>query len=409
MIHAGHDGSFVLFADHLLDGTGGPPVEDPAVVVGDGRIVAVHARHDGWRPPAGVPVIQEPGSTLIPGLIDTHVHLSMSAAPTRAEVMRDFADEDPARMMAGAAQRAQRCLAAGVTTVRDCGGPDLLMPRLRDERDAGRWVGPRILAAGTPLTTTGGHLHWMGRICDSAEDLRAGVRWLVEHGADFIKIALTGGMSTPGSDPFHAQYTAEQLCPAVEEAHRGGRRVAVHVLSSAGIRVALTAAVDTIEHGWSISGIAQDFEPALAVAMAATPTFGSVTANHALRELLPSDGMPGDLAELERRLIPHRGLREAGVPLVVHSDAGGPGTRFEDFALSIEVFHRGMGGTASEAVQAASGTAASCLGLGRDLGTIEPGKLADIVVTDGNLAKDVRGLRHVRKVFMEGRLVFQLG
>jgi imidazolonepropionase-like amidohydrolase len=208
-------------------------------------------------------------------------------------------------------------------------------------------------------------------------------------------------MMTPGSDPYTPQFAPEDLAAAVDEAHALGLRVAGHVLCSAGLRDALAAGVDTIEHCWTITGAGQDYDPALPEAMARSGSFGSVTAHWALRSLLE----PDDRAELRRRLEPHRQLHAAGVPLVAHSDAGTPGTRFDEFPLTVEAYLHGIDVTMSEAVRAATATAADALGLAEEIGAVAPGRRADLVAFDGDLRTDPRALRRVRRVVQEGRVV----
>jgi imidazolonepropionase-like amidohydrolase len=302
-------------------------------------------------------------------------------------------------------QRAQAALAAGVTTVRDCGSASLTNVSLRESRDAGYWIGPRIFACGLPLTTTGGHLHGFGLRCDSAEELRRGVRWNAEHQADFIKIALTGGMSTPGSNPGRAQYSIDELNSAVEDAHRLGLKVAVHALSTEGVRIAAAARVDTLEHGWTVTGQAQDFETAVVGAVAEAGLFASVTAHRHLRAFLPTDSNPGNPEEIIRRLTPHRALRAAGVPVVVHSDSDGVKNVFSDFAQSVEVFQIGMGCNTPEAIAAATHLPATAIGAADRLGALCPGMLADVLVVQGRVSSDIRSLRMVRDVFLDGRPV----
>jgi imidazolonepropionase-like amidohydrolase len=165
--------------------------------------------------------------------------------------------------------------------------------------------------------------------------------------------------------------------------------------------VAIDAGIDTIEHGWTITASRQDVDESLAAAMASAGITGSVTAHVALRTLLQE----GDLDALRLRLAAHRRFRAAGVRLVVHSDAGTPGTLFSDFALSVEAFMAGLQTTMTEAIEAATALPAEALGLADDLGTVESGKWADIVAVEGDLRGDPRALRRVQTVVLGGREV----
>jgi imidazolonepropionase-like amidohydrolase len=241
----------------------------------------------------------------------------------------------------------------------------------------------------------------MGLVAHGPEELRAAVRELVDEDVDFVKVMATGGMLTVGSDPYTAQYSESELAALVEEAHGRGRRVAAHVLCAAGLRAALGAGVDTVEHGWTITGRPQDRDDALTADIVAAGTFMSVTAHTALRTLLEE----GDLAELRRRLDAHRRLRQAGATVLVHSDAGTPGTTFGEFALSVEAFARGLGTTPAEAIEAATSIPAAALGLEHEIGSVEAGRRADLLVLRGDVSSDLRALREVERVFQDGRSV----
>jgi imidazolonepropionase-like amidohydrolase len=391
-------GEYALVADVLVDGSGTEPVERPVVVVRDGRIASV-----GDRVPRGVPAVDLAGCTLLPGLVDSHVHLALRAElPTDETIaFAQTASED--ELLAAMRRQAEEALRAGQTTLRDCGAPSRVALAAREACGRGDWLGPRLLVAGRPVTIATGHCHWMGLVATGADGLRAAVEELVEEGVDFVKVMATGGMMTAGSDPYTPQYSQEELAALADEAHARGRRVAAHVLCAAGLRLALAAGIDTIEHGWTITGERQDVDDSLAAAMAASPAMGSVTAHHALRSLLRE----GDLAALRDRLAWHRRFRDAGVRLVVHSDAGTPGTAFGDFAESVEVYMLGLDTSVAEAVAAATSTAAAALGLERETGTVAPGLVADLLAVEGDLRADVRALRRVRRVIRDGRTVVE--
>ena len=201
----------------------------------------------------------------------------------------------------------------------------------------------------------------------------------------------SGGMMTASSDPYAAQYTAEQLAELVAEARRHGRRVAAHALSAAGVRAAVAAPVDTLEHCTTTTDRHQDYDPSLAPEIAAAGIVVGVTAHRPLRALLAA----GELDAIHARLAPHRHLRAAGVALTVHSDAGTPGTRFDALAESVEIFRHGLETTTEQAVQAATGTAARALGIEADSGLVAPGYRADLLAVDGDLLADIRALRRV--------------
>jgi imidazolonepropionase-like amidohydrolase len=388
-------GRVILTADRLIDGTGGPPVDRPAVTLDDGWIVAVERREEGWTPALRARVVEEPGATIVPGYVDAHLHLAFPAPNTSP------ADADQRRL---AVSHARACLLGGVTTLRDLGSGGAAGLHARDAWSPG-FAGPRILSAGLPITTPDGHCHWFGRHAVTGADLRAAVRELVAGGADVIKVMATGGMTTPGTDPRHPQYSVAALAAAVDEAHRLGRRVAAHALGTAGVRAAIAAGVDTLEHGWTITGREQGFDPAVVDEVRQSRVTASVTAHEALRSLLPSDDAPGDLAELRRRLVPHRALADAGVPIIVHSDCGPHATRYDGFGESIRAFALGMAASVPEAIRAATLVPATALGLDDEIGAVTSGRRADLVVLDGDPTTDLGALSRIRRVLRDGQVV----
>jgi imidazolonepropionase-like amidohydrolase len=396
--------STVLVADVLFDGAGPEPLERPAVTVAGERLASVEQRGPAWRPPPDATVLDLTGCTLTPGLIDAHVHLAFDAgdgAHTIAFMQEGSEDEIVATMR----QNAAAALRGGLTTVRDCGSPGTTAVRLRAERSQGALASPRLLVSGRPITTRTGHCHWIGLVAESEPQVRDAVRTLVAEDVDFVKVMATGGMMTPGSDPYTAQYTAEELAALVEEAHAAGRRVAAHVLSAEGLRRAVLAGVDTVEHCWTITGARQDHDETTWQRMAEREIIGSVTGHHTLRSMVDADDVDG----LRARLAAHRRLRDAGVTLLVHSDAGTPGTLVGEFAKSVEAFMLGLDTTAAEAIQAATAAPALALGLAGEVGTVEAGKRADLLAVEGDVRADIRALRRVACVVQDGRIVVRDG
>jgi imidazolonepropionase-like amidohydrolase len=393
-----------IVADFLIDGSGALPMKNPEIRIRDGRFVSVGSTTQ-LEAEDGSHLLRFPGCTAIPGLIDSHVHLSLSPDVTAADVAGDVATTPDDQLLLRAERNARLALLAGVTTLRDCGGPHNIPLMLRDAIRAGVVIGPRLLVSGRPITTTGGHCHFMGERADSEDEMRRATRSLCGDGVDFIKVMATGGMLTPGSNAAAAQYSVAELKACVEEAHRLGRRVAAHVLCSEGVRFSVAAGIDTIEHCWSIAGGPQDADDETIQCLAASGSFGSVTAHRSLRGLL-GEGLEG-FAELRRRLAPHRAMRQAGVPLPVHSDAGIPGTRFESFRLSVEAYRRGLETSVEEAVRAATHLPATALGIGDRLGKVESGYISDLVVIRGNPHDDDFFSSDVLLVMLQGESVVE--
>jgi len=404
----------IVRAGTLFDGTGTATAPSRSIVIEDGRIEAVTATTA--MPREGDRLLDCGGKFILPGLIDSHVHLAFAAGPDHESTRAILAHDSDATLVLREARHAQECLLAGITTVRDCGGRDLSSLALRDAIRDGLLVGPRILASGRPITTTAGHLHFCGIRADSADEARRASRSLIEAGADFIKVMATGGNMTPGSNPARPQYSQAELTALVEDAHRLGRPVAAHVGCVEGIRRCLQAEVDTIEHGnWLLDDGTVGFDPALAEQWARQGTYlGLPVAGYDRVNLLPEThaseaARDRALQALWAKYEPFRHLRAAGVPVMVSSDAGVRLTPFPAFCLSLEAFAFAMDVSPADTILAATAVAARGLGLADELGTIEPGKRADLLVIDGDPLQDLSQLRRVHLVLREGKVVVDRG
>jgi imidazolonepropionase-like amidohydrolase len=233
----------VLTAPRVIIGS--ETVADGAVVLGD-RLVSWAGRAQALPEEyAGLPRTDYPGATIVPGLIDSHVHLGFDGGPDPAARMRAETDEQQLVLML---RNARDLLGVGVTTARDLGARSFLGVVVRDAIASGLARGPRLVVAGPPVTVTGGHCWFMGGEADSEDDLRRIVRTHHKHGADLIKVMSTGGFMTEGSAPWYAQFTSAQLAVIVEEAARVDKPVAAHAHGIEGIRRAVDAGVTTLEH-----------------------------------------------------------------------------------------------------------------------------------------------------------------
>jgi imidazolonepropionase-like amidohydrolase len=392
-------GSVTIVADLLFDGSGGPPLEDPVVTVEGGRIRDVRQRPQRWSQPTEE-VHDFRGCTIVPGLIDPHCHLALDPTLAAEDSIAFATGASETEIVSLMERNARLAAASGITTLRDCGSPGHVGVAMRQIALRSGGAHPRLLVSGRPITTPLGHCHWMGLAAESGEELREAVATLAEEGVDFIKVMATGGMMTHTSDPFSAQYTSAQLTELVSEARRRNRRVAAHALCAAGVRAALAAGVNTLEHCVSTQGAPQDHDPSLDAAIADAGIIVGLTAHGPMRELLRA----GDTKTIRERLAPHRRMLEAGVELTVHSDGGTPGSHFDAFAESIEIFRLGLDTSTAEAVRAATSSAAAALGIEDQTGLLAAGMRADLAVLDGDLGTDIRALRRVVAVAQEGQM-----
>ena len=411
----------------LIDGAGSAPIPRSTVLIGrDGQILAAGPSND-ITAPGGVPNIDASGMTLLPGLIDAHVHLAWDKTLYSDRSAEDYQvrlrTRNPGRELVRASYHAQLALAAGVTTVRDCGSDDFSVLALRDAIKAGEFAGPRILASGRPITTTAGHLY-SGWGVDSADEVRKAVRFLASRRVDFIKLVASGGTTTPGTDVARAQYTLAEIRAAVQDAHRLGLQVAVHAISTDSIRLAAEAGVDTIEH---CSWIGADARTAKTDEAAVDwMVKNSVRVDHAIipRPSMfpdetgksPSAGEKWMLNLLNVRWPFLHHMREQGVCVSLATDAcfgTWPGTPywpgFQDLARACEVIVRNAGFSPMEAIGMVTREAARALRLDLEIGTVERGKRADLLLLARNPLEDIRALREVEVVLQNGRVAARSG
>ena len=349
---------------------------EPVVVIADGKIVS--------EPPGDLPVIDLGDVTLLPGLVDSHVHLAFDPFG----VATDQTDPDDV-VLARIRANALEALQAGITTVRDLGDRGYLTLQARD-------AGPEVLVSGPPVTTTGGHCWFLGGEADGLDGVRAAVTERVERGVDVVKIMATGGSITPGSSPFHQQYTTEELRAAVEIAHAAGIPVTVHAHASTGIKAAVDAGVDSVEHAFFLApgGLAVDWDT-VDTLVRKEIYVSTTTARRPTAE--PATPVSLTLRENFGR------MRERGVKLVCSSDAGiGPFKRFDSLPHGVIEFGELLGFSNADALASATSVAARACGIGDRKGRIAPGHDADLLAVAGNPLQDLSALLDVRAVFRNG-------
>lgn len=378
----------IVRAGVLYDGTMNAPRRNADIVIEDGRIREI-------RDASGE--FDHQAACVTPGMVNAHAHLEMSGQPDPLNVSKV---SNTVQRTLHAVENARKSVRAGVTAIRDVGASDAIAIEVRDAIEQGRIPGPRMRAAGRVLCMTGGHGWPIGRAVDSPWDARKGVREQRLDGADCIKLIATGGVLTKGAVPGIAQLTVDEMAAACEEAHRHEMRVAAHAIGTQGIKDALRAGVDSIEHGHMLD----DEAIALFKERGAylVPTLMAPTC---ILEHAQTGGQPEYVVRKARDVNEHmlqniRHAFEAGVKIAGGSDAGTPFNYHEDYAEEIVLMHELLGMTPQQALHAGTAAAAELIGLHR--GTLEQGEYADLLLLETDIDRGLSALRQPAAVMKAG-------
>jgi imidazolonepropionase-like amidohydrolase len=409
------DRVLVLHAGRLLDRPGQTPRGASTVLIRNGKIEAIR---DGFQDVAAYPgaqVIDLRDKFVLPGLIDSHVHLDSDRAGQ--EGLIESLTNSPAYFAYEAAVNARKTLAAGFTTVRNLGNGDGVTLALRDAIAAGKVPGPRIVDAGNGISTTSGHgdsslglspdlaehAH-QENLCDGVESCRRAVRLQIRRGVDVIKIMTTGGVNSRIGAGLGRQMFDDEAKALIETAHLYGKKVAVHAHGADGINTALRNGADSIEHGTLLDE--EGIKLFLKTGAYYVPTLSTV--NGYLERIAkdPNAYPPEVRAKIDWRItITGQALQKAfprGVKIAFGTDAGVSkhGRNADEFEFMVK---HGM--PASEAIKAATVNAADLLGLASEVGTLEAGKRADLIAVTGDPLKDVTVLKKVEWVMKDGKVL----
>ena len=403
----------LISADRVIDAKGGPPIQHGAVLTRGTEIVAVGPAHE-IRAPDGAPVMHHayPGATILPGMVDCHTHNNGFGDGRNGEDLAALEDEI---LTVQAAGNARRSLFSGVTTIRENGPKNMTMFRLRDAINDGLTLGPRMILCGRPISIIGGHMSYFGGEVTGETDCRAMTRQLIKEGADYIKITATGG-STPSSFPLRPAFNLDELKTITDEAHKFGKLTATHSTAIQGIINSLDANVDMIIHCvYKEPNNEDNFRVDVAERIGEQGAYVNPTLHvgrSRIWSLMQKDRESGlsseDLIsldetkrELEVRMEDNRRMIEMGVKVITGSDSS-----WGDYQLGNTVYETELlvdaGYSHMQGVLSVTKWASEALGVDDIVGTLEPGKQADILVVNGDPSKDVNDLWNVADVFYRG-------
>jgi len=400
----------VIRCGRLIDGIGSAPVEDAVVVIRGERITAVGGAGE-VEVPEDAEDIDASGMTVMPGLIDAHVHFSGARSHRFGE--RILVPEGVRLLRA--AKDAEAALEAGYTTMKCCGGKNSLY--LKRAIKEGTIRGPRIVAAGYALTQTFGHgdMHYFPldyvkklnpALCDGKEDCIRAARFALREGADFIKVSTTGGVMSERDRPESTQFTLEELEAIVQEARHVGTFCTAHAQGTEGVKNAIKAGFKTIDHGIYLDDEAIEMMKERDVIL--VPTFSIVKQiiDHGADHGIVEWGLRKAREAYKAHIDSCRRAYEAGVKIAAGTDFGSaPLFRMGTNAMELGLLVKNCGMTPMEALVATTKTAAEACGLEKETGTVEAGKQADLIVVDGDPLGDVRILEKIERI----RLVMKAG
>lgn len=386
----------LLKATRLINGISPSERKEVVIAIEGGLITEVNDEVHSMESDA-TELIDCTGLCLMPGLIDCHTHTQMDAGKWVPEEIVDRSDK---RLYKQSLNNIHTALESGVTAVRDNAARQTPILELREMLRSGQTRGPRLMVSGAAITRREGHCWFIGVTAETDEQLLTVIRRHIKEGVDFLKVMATGGNLTPTSNPRRAQFDLEQLKIVVREAHATGLKVSAHAHGTEGIRQCVEAGVDSIDHcSWLGRDDGFEFDPKIAALMARKGTYVVPTLSTIFERFSEHPEM------LERRLSNLRSMADMGVSMVAGTDAGVDGVPFGRPWREIELLSR-SGLSNFDAIKAATSTAAQCLDIADQVGTVVSGKEADLIALDGNPLEDLRALRKIKMVMKSGEVIF---
>ena len=400
---------YIIQSERLIDGSGSIPVQKGAIVIEGDKISKICSSNELTEADKNqAEVLSVPGGSILPGFIEMHSHIHCSS---EADAYEHITTESNETFLLRGTQAVRSALSSGVTTMRDLGSRNEVVFPLREGITNGIIPGPRLLVAGTPITTTGGHCNMFGTEANTSEEVVKAIRQQFKLGADCIKIMSTGGGFTPGTNVRAPQYSSEILKKAVNDAERLGLKVAAHCHAAEGVKNCVEAGIHNLIHcSWLSSNPSElyDYDGDVADQIAekgiyVDPTLALSHLNKLRGRAIRPDS--GAMRDPEKRFEILRDMWKRGVKFVTGMDSGMTNAHFDDFAYIPEVMVKNMDISPLEAITCATKTSAECLGMEEEIGTLEAGKSADVIVVNGDPSKDITKLHDVNTIISQGTLV----
>ncbi len=384
----------------LIDGTGKEPVENAYMLVEDDRILKI-GEVDELKSTNGLVEVDLQGKTVMPGLINSHVHITMEPIGDPTSLM---AKESQSKTALRGVANLRKHLLSGTTFFRDVGAGYGIDFALRDAVNEGLIQGPQFLAAGRCLTMTGGHGWFIGREADGVDELRKAAREQLKAGADVIKIMATGGVMTKGVEPGSPQLSMEEMAAAVEEAHKAGKKTATHAQGTQGIKNAVLAGIDSVEHG-----IFLDDEVVQLMVNRGTYLVPTLVAPYFIVENGLEAGIPKHAVDKANYVMDYhkesfKKAYKAGVKIAMGTDAGTPFNFHDKAPYELKLMVE-CGMSPMDAIVSSTKNSADLLGVLENYGTLEEGKYADFLVLNENPLENLDTLFELDEVYKLGKKV----
>lgn len=389
--------SLSIVNGYLFNGRDDDLVVNKSINISNGAITDLGSQADSTT------VLDATDCYILPGLINAHVHLMWDSGP---DPETEIADKPDSYVTLIAFREATKHLMLGITTLRDTGSVGVSVTALRDAINAGIVNGPNILASGPPIAMTGGHIHRIALEADGVDKVRAATRLNLKNNVDLIKLMATGGVYTEGEEPGSPQLTMEEMKAAVEETHKRGKKTAAHAEGLEGIKNALLSGVDIIEHGNYADDEAIDMMINNGAYLCPTNIcFIRMASKEALELGVPEWAIKKAIEVVEAQKVSFKKAVDAGVKIIAGTDFGAPLDTVDDYYTELGIMQEN-GMSIFEILKSTTSLAAEAIGL-NSVGSIEVGKMADVLVVEGDFTSDLSNLKKIRYIVKGGNLIYK--